>query len=184
MKERLHPVAQASLYAVLLLVGATMIMPFIWQFLTSFKPLGEVEGAGFWPHVWLPGNYHRVFEQVRYGRYYANSLLVAASVTLLQVTTSAMAAYAFSRLRWKGRDTVFLAYLGTMMIPGVVTMIPNFALMWKLHLYNTYAGLILPSAFSAFGMCVLTIDGASGRPKRGNTRMKERECYDGSENRG
>jgi multiple sugar transport system permease protein len=151
MKERRHPLLSIPLYAVLIGVGFTMLLPFVWQFLTSLKPLGEVEGAGFWPRHWQPENYHEVFRQIRYGRYYINSLVIAAAVTVLQVLTSCMSAFAFSRLHWKGRDLVFLAYLGTMMIPGVVTMVPNFALMWKLGLYNTYAGLILPAAFSAFG---------------------------------
>ena len=62
-----------------------------------------------------------------------------------------MAGYAFSRLRWRGRDTVFRLYLATLMIPGVVTMIPNYTLMVKLHLLDSYLGLIVPASFSAFG---------------------------------
>jgi ABC-type glycerol-3-phosphate transport system permease component len=62
-----------------------------------------------------------------------------------------MAAFAFARLRWPGRDKVFQLYLATMMIPGVVTMIPNYTLMVKLQLLDSYAGLIIPAAFSAFG---------------------------------
>jgi multiple sugar transport system permease protein len=151
MKPHSHPLFQSLLYVVLIVVGATMLIPFVWQVLTSVKPLSEVESATLWPQHWRPDNYRQVFQQINYGRYYINSLTVAAAVTLLQVMTSSMAAYAFSRLRWRGRDAVFLAYLGTMMVPSVVTMIPNFALMWKLGLYNTYAGLILPGAFSAFG---------------------------------
>jgi ABC-type glycerol-3-phosphate transport system permease component len=80
---------------------------------------------------------------------------VAAWVTFLTVLTSAMAAYAFSRLRWSGRDTVFKLYLATMMIPGLVTMIPNYSLMVKLHMLDSYQGLIVPAAFSAFGTFML-----------------------------
>jgi len=131
-----------------------MLLPFIWQVLTSLKPLREIEKE-LWPGTWLPGNYAKVFEQIRFGRYYLNSVLVAVWVTLLQVTTSAMAAFAFSRLRWPGRDKVFLLYLATMMIPGVAVMIPNFWVILRLGLYNTYAGLIIPAAFSAFGTFLL-----------------------------
>jgi len=101
------------------------------------------------------GNYGKVFEQIPFHRYYFNSVFVAAWVTFLQTLTSAMAAYAFARLRWPGRDTVFKLYLGTLMVPGVVTMIPNFTLVVKLHFLDTYSGLIVPAAFTAFGTFLL-----------------------------
>ncbi|HEX2947982.1 MAG TPA: carbohydrate ABC transporter permease, partial [Armatimonadota bacterium] len=66
-----------------------------------------------------------------------------------------MAAFAYSRLRWPGRDKVFMMYLATMMIPGVVLMVPNFYLMLKFGMYNSYSGLIIPAAFSAFGTFML-----------------------------
>ena len=69
--------------------------------------------------------------------------------------TSAMAAYAFARLTWPGRDKCFLLYLGTMMMPGVVTMLPNYQIMVTFNLVNTYQGLILPATFSAFGTFLL-----------------------------
>jgi ABC-type glycerol-3-phosphate transport system permease component len=141
-------------FAVLIVLALFMLLPFIWQILTSLKPLIDVDGQ-LWPKQWLLGNYIDVFKQIHFGRYYLNSVVIAVWVTLLQVATSAMAAYAFSRLRWPGRDKVFLLYLVTMMIPGVVLMIPNFWIMLKLNLYNTYAGLIIPSAFSAFGTFML-----------------------------
>jgi ABC-type glycerol-3-phosphate transport system permease component len=141
-------------YFILTIIAIFMILPFFWQVLTSLKPLSEVD-LGIWPHVWLPRNYVEVFRQIHFARYYLNSVLVAVWVTMLTVVTSALAAYAFSRLRWRGRDQVFLLYLGTMMIPAVVLMIPNFWLMLKLHMYNSYAGLIIPSAFTAFGTFLL-----------------------------
>ncbi len=76
---------------------------------------------------------------------------MAAWVTFLTCITSSMAAYAFARMRWPGRDTVFKLYLATLMIPGIVTMIPNFVIMVKLHLLDSYTGLIVPAAFTAFG---------------------------------
>ena len=66
-----------------------------------------------------------------------------------------MAAYAFARLRWRGRDHVFKLYLATLMVPGVVTMIPNYALMVRLHLLDSYLGLVVPASFSAFGTFLL-----------------------------
>jgi ABC-type glycerol-3-phosphate transport system permease component len=136
-------------------IAVTMLVPFLWMVLASFKPLQEVEQLNPIPSVWRLDNYPRVFQQVPFARYYFNSLFIAAWVTFLQCLTSAMAAYAFARLRWKGRDVVFRLYLATLMIPGVVVMIPNYTLMVKLHLLDSYLGLIVPASFSAFGTFLL-----------------------------
>jgi ABC-type glycerol-3-phosphate transport system permease component len=122
---------------------------------TSFKPMQEVEGGNIVPKAWHRENYGAVFEQVQFARYYMNSVFVAAWVTFLTCFTSAMGAFAFARLEWKGRDALFRLYLATMMIPGVVTMIPNYTLMVKLHMLDSYTGLIVPSAFGAFGTFLL-----------------------------
>jgi ABC-type glycerol-3-phosphate transport system permease component len=162
-------------------------LPFVWMLSASFKPRAEVEQVQIVPVHPTTMNYpivlnkapdpgtHKLLD-LQFGRWYFNSLFTAMAITLLQVLTSAMAAYAFARMRWKYRDTVFLAYLATMMIPGVVLMIPNFQIMVSLKFLNTYHGLIIPAAFSAFGTFLLrqfmmsispaldeaaTIDGAS-----------------------
>ncbi len=142
-------------HLVLASLAATMLMPFTWMVLASFKPLAEVERLNPWPSHWQFRNYLEVFRQIEFARYYFNSIFVAAWVTFLQCLTSAMAAYAFARLRWKWRDHVFRLYLATLMIPGVVTMIPNYTLMVRLHLLDSYRGLIIPAAFTAFGTFLL-----------------------------
>jgi len=139
----------------LIVLAATMLVPFAWMVLASFKPLQEVEQLNPFPSVWRPENYLKVFEQVPFARYYFNSVFIASWVTFLQCLTSAMAAFAFARLRWRGRDMVFRLYLATLMIPGVVLMIPNYTLMVKLHLLDSYLGLIVPASFSAFGTFLL-----------------------------
>lgn len=88
---------------------------------------------------------------VPFGRFYWNSIFIASWVTFLQVITSSFAAFAFARLKWRGRDKLFMLYLATMMLPGLVMMIPNYQIMIKLGLVDTYAGLIIPAAFTAFG---------------------------------
>src|SRR6478672_9133228 len=149
------PRKQIAAHVILALVALLMMLPFIWMFLASFKTVREVEGSQVLPTTWHVENYTKVFkdpeiaQRSSFGRYYFNSFFVAAWVTFLTCITSAMAAYAFSRLRWRGRDTIFLLYLGTLMVPGVVTMIPNFALMVKLKLLDSYAGLIVPASFNA-----------------------------------
>jgi len=142
-------------YVLLAVLALTALLPFIWMVLASFKPQAEIENINPFPSHWQFGNYPAVFAQIPFARYYLNSFFIASWVTFLQCLTSAMAAYAFARIHWRGRDTVFKLYLATMMIPGVVTMIPNYTLMVKLGLLDSYSGLIVPAAFSAFGTFLL-----------------------------
>lgn len=153
-------------FFLLCLLGFALSSPFVWMVCASIKNRAEVEQAHIVPREPSMLNYPVVLDLlpdpvtndylgVRFGRWYFNSIFVAVGITLFQVLTSAMAAYAFSRITWPGRDRVFLLYLGTMMIPGVVTMIPNFQLMVSFGFVNTYHGLIIPAAFSAFGTFLL-----------------------------
>lgn len=153
---RLRSWQQALVYGILISVAVTTLLPFLWMLLTSFKPLEEVTNLSPVPKRWQPQNYLEVSNQAKFfGRYYVNSLFVASWVTFLTVFTSSMAAFAFARLTWPGRDLVFKLYLATMMVPGVIVTIPNFAVMVHLHLLDSYTGLIVPSAFSAFGTFML-----------------------------
>jgi multiple sugar transport system permease protein len=153
-------------FVALCVVGFVISVPFIWMVAASFKPRAEVEDVQIVPTKPFPRNYSIVldmepdpttgrFLELRFKRWYFNSIFIAIGITTLQVLTSAMAAYAFSRMHWRGRDKVFLAYLATMMVPGMVTMIPNYQIMISLGFLNTYQGLILPAAFSAFGTFLL-----------------------------
>jgi multiple sugar transport system permease protein len=155
-------------FAALGLLGFTLAMPFIWMVGASLKSRAEVQSGGIHivPEDFNPQNYPILFGrmpepvtgellQLKFGRWFFNSFFIAFSNTLIQVMTSALAAFAFARLHWKGRDTVFLLYLGTMMIPGLTLMIPNFQVMVWLSFLNTYHGLIIPASFSAFGTFLL-----------------------------
>lgn len=142
-------------HVVLAGLSLMMMVPFVWMILTSFKPLAEVDGGKWIPRLWQWRNYLEVFEVIPFARFYWNSLFIASFITFLQVLTSSMAAYSFARLRWKGRDTVFLLYLSTMMLPGIVMIVPTYAIMIEMGLVDTYIGLILPAAFTAFGTFLL-----------------------------
>ena len=153
-------------HAALVVIAMAVMIPFLWMLGTSLKPRHEVEQFSLVPSVAQPRNYAIVLRQapepytgkyldLDFPKWFFNSILVAGWVTLLQVMTSAMAAFAFSRLQWPGRDKVFLLYLGTMMVPGIVTMLPNYQIMVALHWVNTYTGLIIPGVFSAFGTFLL-----------------------------
>lgn len=136
-------------------IGFSMAVPFVWMLLTSLKNTDETNMSTWLPKVMQWDNYSKVFEAVPFARFYCNSIFVAAWVTFLQVLTSALAAFSFSRIQWEGRDKVFMLYLGTMMLPGLVMMIPNYQIMIALHLVDTFTGLILPAAFTAFGTFLL-----------------------------
>jgi multiple sugar transport system permease protein len=153
-------------HAGLIVIAIMMTLPFLWMLGSSIKPHHEIENLSLVPEDAKFENYSIVLRRspdpytgklldLNFPKWYFNSIFVATWVTVLQVLTSSMAAYAFARLKWKWRNQVFLLYLGTMMIPGVVTMLPNYQIMVALGLVNTYQGLIIPSAFSAFGTFLL-----------------------------
>jgi multiple sugar transport system permease protein len=142
----------------LLLLGALLTCgPFIWMISTSLKPMAEV--FRFPPELLSatpqPANYLRIFTAIPFGRAIANSLIVAISVTVLQLVVCSLAAYAFSCLRFRGRETLFLIYLAALMVPSQVTLIPNFILIRNFGWIDSYQGLILPYAFSSFGTFLL-----------------------------
>ncbi|MCF7808294.1 MAG: carbohydrate ABC transporter permease [Candidatus Marinimicrobia bacterium] len=133
------------------------VAPFVWMILTSFKDMSEIF---VYPPKWLPSrlhfeNYERAFQAAPFGRYYLNSLFVAFSVTLGQLITCSMAAYAFARMKFPGRDLLFYIFLGTMMIPFHVTMIPSFIILHTLGWIDHYQALIVPGLASAFGTFLL-----------------------------
>ncbi|MGB3027715.1 carbohydrate ABC transporter permease [Paradevosia shaoguanensis] len=143
---------------VLLLAGALLMCgPFAWMISTSFKPGPEVFLYPPTPFTAEPQyeNYVRIFSAIPFGRAIANSLIVSASVTILQLIICSLAAYAFACLRFRGREILFLIYLSALMVPSQVTLIPNFILVRTLGWIDTYQGLILPFAFSSFGTFLL-----------------------------
>ncbi len=150
-------ISTGLLHIVLTIFSLSLAMPFVWMALTGFKTLDEVGLESWIPNEFIWSNYAEVFETegIQFGRWYWNSIYVAAFVTLLQVFTSSLAAFSFARLQWRGRDKAFLLYLGTMMLPWLVMMVPNYQLMIKLGIVDTYAGLIIPASFSAFGTFLL-----------------------------
>lgn len=119
-----------------------MLTPLIWMISTSFKPENEVFQ---FPIKWIPehnvgfDNYKEVWgKQYNFGMYYLNSIKVTVLSTILQILVSALGAYGFTKIKWKGRDQLFLVYLATMMIPAQVMIVSRFVIMQKMDLYNTH----------------------------------------------
>lgn len=145
------------MHVVLYGLALLTVAPFLWMVLTSFKPFSEIFAypPTWWPGEWTFENYVSAFAAAPFERFYLNSLFVALTVTLGQLVTCSLAAYAFARLEFRGRDVLFYIFLGTMMIPVHVTMIPSFMILHELGWINSYAALIVPGLASAFGTFLL-----------------------------
>ena len=169
---------RSALIVLAVAVGAVvMLFPFLWTVITSITPDGTLaEGPKLWVSNPTMDAYRDLVDTVPIWRILANSFGIAVIATVLQLITGSMAAYAFARLPFKGRNVVFAIYLTTMMIPLQVLVVPLFIEMKKLVLQDSYLGLLAPSIASAFGVFLLrqavaavpveldeaaTIDGAS-----------------------
>ncbi|MDD5217705.1 MAG: carbohydrate ABC transporter permease [Candidatus Omnitrophica bacterium] len=161
-RQRLKDIVRKfGIYALLALGAVSMVGPFLWMVTTSLKEAGDVYSyQKEWWREWIPTtfvwqNYVKAWQVVPFARFYLNSIFVTLLITLGQVSTSALAAYAFARLRFPGRDRLFFGYLATMMVPGAVTMIPVFILLEKFGWIDTYKAMILPAVFTAYGTFML-----------------------------
>lgn len=144
-----------ALHFILILGSVVVLLPFFIMLLGSLLPKSAILQRSFSAGDLTLDNFVQTFQVVPFGRFYINSLIVATGTTTIQILTASLAAFAFSRLRFWGRDTLFLLYLATLMIPFQVTMIPNFLIIRSLRWYNTYQALILPAAFSVFSTFLL-----------------------------
>lgn len=148
---------EAGVHLILLLGLLAMTVPFLWMLSTSFKGTSAIFR---FPPEWIPSaptfkNYVDLLETVNILVPFRNTVIVAGVVTALSLLIAAMAGYAFAKFQFPGRDQLFLGLLGTLMIPGQITMIPVFLLFKKLGLLNSFAGLILPGIASAFGIFLM-----------------------------
>ena len=150
----------AALYAAMCLGLLFFCVPLYYMFTTSFKAEPEVFAMPVhWiPRSFLPQNYVDAFLAAPFPRYFWNSLLVAVIVVGSTVLFSALAGYGFAKFDFPGRRLAFLFILSTMMIPFQVLLIPLFVVVHQLGWTNSYAGLIIPGALSAFGVIVVTKD--------------------------
>ncbi len=143
-------------YLFLSIGAAAMLIPLVWAFIFSFKSYAEIfNNSNFWPKHWVWQNYENVFKTAPFFSYFLNTVKIAFACTFGTVFTSAVAAYAFARLRFPGRDFLFMGYLATLMVPRQITLVPTFLLMRWLGLLDNHLSLILPGLFSAYGTFLL-----------------------------
>lgn len=148
-----RPVETLAAHLAVIGLAALFFLPFLWMLGTSVKPDNDIFlfPPRWIPSVWQVGNFAAAWAKAPFSRFYFNSVVVTASIVLIQLTTAALAGYAFARLRFPGKPVLFLAYLSIMMIPSQVTLIPNFITLKRLGMLNTYWALILPFAATGFG---------------------------------
>ena len=150
-------VVDALVYLLLGAGAVAVILPFAYMVASSLETIAQIGSLTpqFWPDPPQWSNYAQVWQSLPIARYFLNSLIVAVAVTGGQLLTASLAAYAFARLRFRGRSVLFALYLGTLIIPSQVTLIPNYILIRLLHWHNSYEGLIFPFVVSVFSTFLL-----------------------------
>jgi multiple sugar transport system permease protein len=147
--------ARYALYAALILGSFIMLLPFLLMVLVSLLPNEAVMSHRFSLSQMSLGSYVETFRVVPFGRYMLNSAVVSIAVTVGQILIASLAAFAFARLRFRGREAIFLLYLTTLMIPEQVTLIPRFLIIKNLGWYDSLLALIVPGLFSALSTFLL-----------------------------
>ena len=146
-----------GLQMVLFAGSVLMLIPFLWMVSSALKQESQVF---VYPPKWIPDplvweNLRVAWNSVRMGRYYLNSLFIASAVVVGQLLSGILAAYVFARLRFPGKNAIFMGFVATMMIPRQVTMIPSFLILRQLRWVDTYQGLIIPAMSHPFGIFLL-----------------------------
>lgn len=150
-------ISRILLYVLLILISALMLVPFVWMLSASFKLNKDVFT---FPIEWIPSNprpqnYVDIWTKIPLLTFIKNTAFLTVVVTFLQVLTSSFAAYAFAKLRFKGKNVLFLGYIATIAVPWQAYMVPQFMMMRSWNLNNNHLSIIFLQAFSAFGVFLM-----------------------------
>ena len=150
-------VARIGLYTILGAGLLVVVGPFLWAALSSLKPEAEIRRipATWWPESLTLHNYDELFSRLDFPQAFANSAIVAVLTTLGNLLFCSLLGYALAKLRFPGRRAIFLVVLGTLMVPSMVTFVPQFVMVSNLGLVNSYGGLILPFLATPFGVFLM-----------------------------
>lgn len=143
------------LHVILAVSSLLVCLPFVWMVFTSVKTPADIFSGSFWPSKFAWENYVRAWNSAPFARYFWNTGFVAFATVILQLMTGAMAAFAFARIRFFGREVLFYLLLATMMVPEEVTLVANYMTLHRLRWLDTYYALIIPWAAAAFGIFLL-----------------------------
>lgn len=156
MSDRSRPaLARVAAYATLAVGAVVFAYPFVWMALATFKPEAEIAALNPFPSAWSLESYRIVLGSVPLGRAFLNSVIVTGLVTALALVFGSLAAYGLSRLTWRGRDAAFSTILFSMMVPGLVLLIPLYTLVVRFGWTDAYAGLVVPGMMSATAVLIL-----------------------------
>ena len=149
--------SKIGVYAFLLIMALIVLFPFYWMIISSLKDLNEYRQAipTFWPKKMVFGNYAEAFTTASLGSLFMNTLYVGVVSTILSLIITVLSAFAFARLEFKGKETMFGALLATMMIPGELFTITNYITVSDLGWLNTFTALIVPFLVSIFYIYLL-----------------------------
>lgn len=156
--EKKKKAAAISIHVVLILVSITMLVPFIWMALTAFKTSTEATSVNpfvIFPAVWQTDNFKTVIDNMNFLQLYINTILLIVGRVAAAVLTATMAAYAFARLNFKGKNFMFSLVLFQMMVPGQIFIIPQYLMVSKMGLLDTVFALIFQGLVTAFGTFLL-----------------------------
>ncbi|RST91550.1 sugar ABC transporter ATP-binding protein [Vagococcus bubulae] len=150
-------IGKIVIFIVLLILAIFVLIPFFWMLSSSFKQNNEVFSV---PIKWIPNefhwdNYSKIWTTIPLATFMKNTIFLSVVITLIQLFTSSFAAYGFSKMHFKGRDLLFLAYIGTIAVPWQVYMVPQFIMMRKLGLTDKLISLVLMQSFTTFGVFLL-----------------------------
>jgi multiple sugar transport system permease protein len=153
----LRRVAAAGAWIVLIVAALATILPFVWMVGVSLRTPADLyaDPAKLWPSTFSLDGYHAVLTQLPFVRLVFNTFVFAGGTTVILVFLDSLAGYALARLRFRGRQAIFLLILATLMVPFQVTLIPVFLTLFDLGWLNTFQGLIIPRATSALGIFML-----------------------------
>jgi multiple sugar transport system permease protein len=167
-RERADRIRMILAYVALVGVAVLFAIPFLWSLSTSFRPLSEtVQGFSLLPHHWTTFGYHEVFHKYHFGRYTLNSAIIATAITLTNVFLASLGGYAFARLRFPGREALFLLVLGTLMIPDQLRLVPIYQMLvnwvpkwvghvgWHNAAFTNRNGVILINLVSAASLFLM-----------------------------
>lgn len=141
---------------ILLAVGSVvMAFPFVWMILSAFKPLKEIFRFNFWPQVWTLANFQDVLLHTQFPRWFLNSLIVAGISTVSVLFFASLVGYTLTRLRFPGRNLIFVLILSTLMIPTEMLVIPWYVMSTEYGWVNTFWGIAFPGLIPAFGVFLM-----------------------------
>ncbi len=143
-------------HVLLAALSVLVVAPFAWMVTTSLKDYADVFHAPYlWPQSFMWANYLKAWEAAPFGRYYVNSAVMTGGILAGHLVIDTLAGYAFARLRFPFRNTIFLLLVATMLVPQFVTILPAYDLVIKLGWFDSYAALIVPRLADVFGIVVL-----------------------------